>query len=265
MKLAAIQLNSQDSVAENLAQILGQMSHAIKEHQPDLIALPEYALCLTSDDSSARASAQVIGDSAALAQLGDFARQNEIFVHLGSVVERTEDGRHFNTSVVFDRSGDIVSTYRKKNLFQNDLEEWSHSVVHNEVRLLSPGEDIETFKADDVTFGNSICYDLRFPELYQRLKAEGSEIVFAPAAFTQLTGRRDWEKLIRARASENGCYVVAANQCGTFDGGKYTSWGHTMIAGPTGEIIAECDREPGMIAVEINLPADALTHSDSAS
>lgn len=265
MKLAAIQLNSQDNVADNLTQILRQMSSAIELHQPDLIALPEYALCLTSDDGTARASAQVLGDSAVLSRLADFARRKRIYVHLGSVVERTEDGRHYNTSIVFDRAGDIISTYRKKNLFQNDLEEWSHSVVHNEVRLLSPGEDIETFEAEGVTFGNSICYDLRFPELYQHLKAEGSEIVFAPAAFTQLTGRRDWEKLIRARAAEIGFYVVAANQCGTFDGGKYRSWGHTMIVSPTGKIIAECDREPGVIAVEIELSAASVALRDSLS
>lgn len=253
MKLAALQLNSQSNVSANLNEILSQMARVVEMHGPDVIALPEYALCLTSNEEKARAGAQVVGQSTPLEQLAEFARQNTVHVHVGSIVERDQGGRHYNTSVVLDPSGEIISTYRKRNLFQTDLEEWSHSILHNEERFLSSGETFETFTALGATFGNSICYDLRFPLHYQSLKARGAEIVFAPSAFTELTGRRDWERLIRMRATENGCYVVAANQCRSFDDGQYSSWGHSMIVSPTGEILAECDREPGFIVAKIDL------------
>ena len=255
MKLAAIQLNSQDSVSENLAEVLRQMTRAVALHAPDMIALPEYTLCLTSNEEKARNGAQVLGQSVPLDRLAEFAQRNAVHVHVGSVVERDAEGRHYNTSVVFNGAGELISTYRKRNLFQTDKAEWAHSILHNEERFLSAGERFEIFPAQGATFGNSICYDLRFPEHYAALKEKGAKVIFAPSAFTQMTGRVDWERLIRLRATENSCYVVAANQCRSFDDGQYTSWGHSMIVSPMGEILVECDREPGIIAAEIEIGA----------
>lgn len=102
-----------------------------------------------------------------------------------------------------------------------------------------------------MTFGNSICFDLRHAAHYQKLCALGVEVILCPSAFTSLTGKRDWQDLLTTRARETGCYMLGANQCGSFDDRRYESWGHSMIVAPTGEVIAECQQEPCIIFTDI--------------
>jgi len=252
MKIAAVQLNSQHDIAANLGQMLDWMSTAIAQHSPDLIALPEYALCLSGDRAVACAGAQSLDASPVLQRLADFSRAHRVYVHLGSVVERAVDGRFYNTSLVFNPAGRCVSAYRKIHLFEVAADHDSlDSVVHCETAFLSPGKSVETFAVGTCIVGHSICYDLRFPSLYDKLHAQGARLMMAPSAFTYASGKKDWARLMRARAQQTGSYLVGANQCGSYDNGRFSSWGHTMIVDPQGDIVAECGDEPGMIAAAL--------------
>lgn len=202
MKISIVQTNSGSIVADNLAIILKAMTTAVEAEAPDLIALPEYALCLTGDRQVAERNAQDLDDSEPVSVLACFAASHRTAVHLGSVVERSADGRYYNSSVVFGPSGARLAQYRKRNLFATERPEWRGSVVHNEATFLSAGEAPTTFDLQGITFGNSICYDLRFPEIYQTLRAEGALVIFAPSAFTAVTGERDWAMRADTRAGD---------------------------------------------------------------
>ncbi|MFG6665284.1 nitrilase-related carbon-nitrogen hydrolase [Sulfitobacter sp. 916] len=251
MKVAVVQLNTQDDLEKNLLQIGDLIDTAAVVHGAELVALPEYALCLTGRRDCAIAHAQVLDNSTALAAIAHLARKHHVALHLGSVVERGTDGNLYNTSVAFGRDGTQISRYRKMNLFQTAKPEWANSVVHYEAGFLSTGTSVETFELEGMTFGNSICFDLRHAVHYQKLRAMGAEIILCPSAFTSLTGERDWQALLTTRARETGCYMVGANQCGSFDDGCYESWGHSMIVAPTGEVVVECQQEPGVISTDI--------------
>ena len=251
MKIAVIQLNSQADIEANLDTIRMFTDHAVGTYKSQLVALPEYALCLTGDRARSAASAQFLDDSAPLAALSSLAAKHRIHLHLGGVVERTKDGRFYNTSVLFGPEGHILSTYRKIHLFATEEPAWVNSVIHNEGSHLTPGEDLRHFRVGDTLFGQTICYDLRFPDQFEQLRSLGARVVMAPSAFTEVTGRKDWKRLIQDRARENGVYVVAANQCGLFDSGSYASWGRSMVADPEGNVIAEAGNAPTVLDVTL--------------
>lgn len=165
------------------------------------------------------------------------ARSRGIWVLAGSVQERGDD-RVFNTSALFDRTGELVATYRKIHLFDVELE---GQPPIRESALYSAGDQVVTAEVDGVRFGLSICYDLRFPELYRSLMVSGSTVLLVPSAFTQATGEAHWEVLLRARAIEDQCYVVAAAQWGAWgspeDGRR--CFGHSMVVDPWGKVVVE--------------------------
>lgn len=251
MKIAVIQLNSQAEIDANLETIRMFAGHAVASYGSEFIALPEYALFLTGDRARSAELAQDLDDSPALDELAELARRHRVHLHLGGVVERGRDGRFFNTSVLFGPDGDVLSTYRKINLFATKEPAWVDSVIHNEDSHLSPGEEVRTFDVGDTRFGQAICYDLRFSDHFAALHDAGARIMLAPSAFTEVTGRRDWTNLIGARAAETTSYVIAANQCGLFDNGQYASWGHSMVADPDGKIIVEAADAPTVLDVTI--------------
>ena len=254
MKIAVIQLNSQDDIEATLETIRMFTGHAVATFGSRFVALPEYALCLTGNRERSAASAQTIGDSAALDALAELAQQHAIHIHLGGVVERAQDGSFYNTSVLFGPDGRILSTYRKIHLFETQEPAWVESVIHNEGAHLTAGESLQTFEAAGVVFGQSICYDLRFPDHFEALRGKGAKVFLAPSAFTEVTGRKDWKRLIQDRARENGAYLVAANQCGLFDNGTYASWGRSMVADQNGDIIVEAGNAPTVL--DVTLPFD---------
>ena len=157
-----------------------------------------------------------------------------IWLLAGSIRETSEDPGHiYNTSLLFNREGECVARYRKIHLFDVEL---AGNVSAQESATVSPGNEIVTAEIEGHVAGLSICYDLRFPELYRAQTLRGAEILFVPAAFTLFTGKDHWELLLRARAVENQCFVVAANQFGKHPDGA--SYGRSMIIDPWGTILA---------------------------
>jgi predicted amidohydrolase len=177
------------------------------------------------------------------------ARELGLYVLGGSVVER-EPGteRLFNTSTFFDPSGELVAVYRKIHLF--DVKAPDREYV--ESRIVAPGREIVTAKAGTATLGLSVCYDLRFPELYRLLALRGAEVLAVPAAFTLETGKDHWELLLRARAVENQAYVVAPAQWGQKDDGRWT-YGRSMIVDPWGTVLGVCPDRDGYVLATLDL------------
>jgi predicted amidohydrolase len=167
----------------------------------------------------------------------------------GSILERTAgDGRSFNTSCVLAPDGRVAARYRKLHLFDVDLP-GRVSVRESDTR--TPGEDVVVAPTELGTLGLSICYDLRFPELYRRLVQAGAELLILPSAFTFVTGAAHWETLCRARAIENQCWLLAANQTGMSPHG-FADYGHSMIVDPWGTVVARAGDGEGVVLAEID-------------
>lgn len=181
-------------------------------------------------------------------RLSALARRHELWLHSGSQWEKNPGGRPWNTTVLFNPDGEIVAKYRKLHLFDVVV---SQNLTVNESDITSPGEEIVLARTSLGRLGLAICYDLRFPELFRLLALAGADVIFVPANFTAATGRAHWESLLRARAIENGCYILAAAQCGLKP--QYQAHGHSLILNPWGEIIAGAQDQEELITADINL------------
>jgi deaminated glutathione amidase len=230
VRVAVCQLNSQADRAVNL-KVAQDLLERAAAAGADLAVLPEYVDYLGRGDGLPEpADGPVATFFAAVAQrLG-------IWVHLGSFHETApEPGRSYNTTLVFDRSGSVVAAYRKMHLYDVDIPD---RVSYRESATVLPGQQVVVVDVEGLRVGLSICYDLRFPELYRRLVDQGATVLVVPAAFMLHTGRDHWEVLLRARAIENQCYVVAAGQIGDHDPGR-TCFGRSMVIDPWGTILTQ--------------------------
>ncbi|MGH3502612.1 MAG: carbon-nitrogen hydrolase family protein [Nocardioidaceae bacterium] len=249
MRVAAAQLNSQDDKEANVKNAVEQVAAAAQQGA-NLVMLPEYTDYLGPADG-ARAVAEQ-GQGPAQQAFADAARTHRIWVHCGSIRVAAPDGRSYNTSIVYDPEGNERGLYRKIHLFDVDIPD---GVTHRESATIAPGDDVVTCDVDGFRLGLSICYDLRFPELYQALTARGARLLAVPAAFTFFTGRDHWEVLLRARAIENQCYVIAPGQVGTHpaDGGATARCnGRSMIIDPWGVVVACATDEVGIVHADID-------------
>jgi deaminated glutathione amidase len=252
MKVALIQMNSQGDKARNLEQARTLIEQAIAEERPDFVALPEMWTMLGDDDEAKRASAEPVPGGEAYGLLQELAAQHRIVLHGGSIIER--DGERngeaiYNTTVAFDRDGRELARYRKLHLFDittPDGREFRESAT------FTRGARVVTYDALGTRIGCSICYDLRFPELYVQLAKDGAKVILVPSNFTLQTGKDHWEVLLRARAIETQTYVLASAQCGRYGRGK-VSYGHTLIADPWGHVIAKAQDKVGYIAARLDL------------
>ncbi|MHB1087910.1 MAG: carbon-nitrogen hydrolase family protein [Acidimicrobiales bacterium] len=173
-------------------------------------------------------------------QLSDFARVHGVTLHVGSMLERSEETRkYFNTSVVIGTDGEIRATYRKVHLFDIDV---PGEVSYQESRAIGAGHELVTVDLEAFSLGMSICFDVRFPELYRSLALRGATVLAIPSAFNARTGRAHWDVLVRARAIENLCFVIAATQAGATAEGL-ASYGHAMIVDPWGAVLAASQLE----------------------
>jgi predicted amidohydrolase len=213
-----------------------------------LVVLPEvFAWRGPAGDEAAVAEA-VPGPTTA--RLGALARELGLWLCAGSLHERAAgEPRVFNTSCVFDPRGEIVARYRKVHLFDVDL---PGRVTVQESATRAPGREVVTAATDIGALGLSICYDLRFPELYRRLARAGAEVLLVPSAFTYPTGAAHWEVLVRARAVENQCFVIAADQAGTSPQG-FADWGDSMVVDPWGRVLARAGDGEAVVTAEIDL------------
>lgn len=243
-KIGVLQMDSGGDKASNLERIERMLGEAVAEGAA-IVSLPEF-MNIISGKGGADSAEPVPGHTTGL--LCRWAKQHGIWIHGGSILEDAPGGKPFNTTVVVSPDGEILASYRKLHLFFADI---PGGVRVRESDHMRPGGKIVSLPTPLGHLGLSICYDLRFPELYRLLALRGAQVLFVPASFTDPTGEAHWEPLLRARAIENGCYVVAAAQCG--EKPKYLAHGNSLVVDPWGKIIARAGRTEGVLLAEINL------------
>jgi predicted amidohydrolase len=245
MRAAAVQLNSTDEYDRNL-EAAGRLVRDAAADGAELVVLPEKWTVLGSPDAL-RSSAEPL-DGPALTAASEWARELGIFLVAGSVPEvvRGQD-KLANTSVMFGPGGERRAVYRKIHLFDVDVGD----VAYRESAIEQAGGEIALGDADGVQVGLTICYDLRFPELYRILALRGARVITVPSAFTERTGRDHWEVLIRARAIEDQVFIVAAGQIGSAPP-HYRSYGRSMIVDPWGVVLAQAADREGFVAADLD-------------
>lgn len=248
VRVAAIQMVSGSDVRANESAIFRLVERASDEGAT-YIQLPEYST-YWGPRSGYDAAAKTLEDGF-IRQLGLEAKGRGITVHLGSMLEPASDGRFFNTSVVIGPSGEVIAVYRKVHLFDAQP---PGGVTYLESEYITPGEAMKVVDVGEMRLGLSICFDVRFAELYRALALAGANVLAVPAAFSALTGPSHWEVLLRARAIENHAFVVAAAQTGTTLEGLATH-GHSMIVDPWGVVLAEApgsDEEVLLVDLDVD-------------
>lgn len=252
VRVSVIQMNAGDDKAANLAAAERLVREAVAADRPDLVVLPEVWTCLGGSEETKRAAAEVLGEEGeAYRLMRDLARSHRIWLYGGSVLERDPRAEKlFNTSVVFDRDGREVARYRKIHLFDITAPDGR---AYRESATFGRGQEVVVFEAEGLKIGCSICYDLRFGELYRKLSERGAELLVVPAAFTLHTGKDHWEVLTRARAIETQCYLAAAAQWGPHRAGNEERWsyGHSLIVDPWGLVVAQVSDGEGFATARI--------------
>ncbi|GAA1777340.1 carbon-nitrogen hydrolase family protein [Luedemannella helvata] len=240
------QLNSRADRAANLAVAADLLARAA-DAGADLAVLPEYVDYLGPADGEPKPE-PVDGKFAEF--FAAAAARHGMWVAAGSFHEAGPDAAHtYNTSLVFDRGGALAAAYRKIHLFDVEI---PGRAPYRESATVAPGDEVVTVAVDGVDVGLSICYDLRFPELYRRLTIAGARVLLVPAAFTAHTGRDHWEVLLRARAIESQCYVVAAGQIGDHEPGR-SCFGRSMIIDPWGTVVAQVPDTVGIAVADLDM------------
>jgi deaminated glutathione amidase len=248
LRVAAVQLNSSGDKERNIASA-ERMVRAAAADGAELVALPEKWNLLAAGEGMLAGAESLEGPSLTAAR--SWARELGIHLLAGSISE-AGDEKAFNTSVLIGPGGDDLAVYRKIHLFDVS----AGGVEYRESDFEEPGEEIVTAEVGGLTVGLSVCYDLRFPELYRILAVRGARLIAVPSAFTAATGRDHWEVLLRARAIEDQAFVLASNQVGEAPP-HYSSYGHSAIVDPWGSVLAMAPEGECFIAAELDLDAQA--------
>lgn len=247
MKVGVVQINVGKNKAENIAKLRGYVQQ-LAEEKCDLALLPEMSMFVAGSPAEMQAAAESAIDGPFISEMSQLARDCRINLHAGSLMEKRGD-RFFNTSVLFDRSGQSLGRYSKIHRFDIDLPD---GTVFRESAMVDAGGELVVVDIEGLRVGLSICYDIRFPELYRALVDLGADLIVVPAAFTFQTGADHWEVLLRARAIETECYVAAPAQVGSFDNGKHMNFGHAMIVDPWGTVVAQMSNREGCTATSLD-------------
>jgi nitrilase len=243
-RVAALQMVSTPDRDRNLAEA-GRLIAEAAAGGAQLVLLPEYFCFMGFKDTDKLAVREPYQDGPIQRFLADAARRHQVWVIGGTLpLMSPEASRVLNTTLVFDPQGNEAARYDKIHLFNFEKGEESF----DEARTICPGGEVRSFEAPFGRVGLSVCYDLRFPELYRRMG--DCALIVVPSAFTYTTGRAHWEMLLRARAVENQCYVLAAAQGGKHENGRRT-WGHSTLIDPWGEIVAVRDEGAGVVAGDL--------------
>ena len=231
---------------DRLAELITEAAEAGAE----LVTFPEYATCIGSVEGRYVLGARAEEEHPSLERMRGEARRHGIWLLAGSLAIALPDGRVNNRSYLIDPKGRVCARYDKIHLFDVDL---AGRESYRESDTVSPGAHAVVADIGKVPIGLSICYDLRFPELYRTLAKAGAGILTIPAAFTRKTGRAHWHVLVRARAIETGSFVLAPSQCGEDENGRLQRYGHSLIVSPWGEVLADGGEEEGVIMAELDL------------
>ncbi|HEU5481596.1 MAG TPA: carbon-nitrogen hydrolase family protein [Sphingomicrobium sp.] len=248
-KIAIFQARSGIDPAANAQALVTAIAEAANGGA-EILFTPEMSGLLDRDTERARGSVRPAEEDTVLAACREAARRHSIWMHLGSLAVAADGGKFANRGFVIDSSGEVRASYDKIHLFDVDLptgESWRESAVYR------GGSDAVVVDGTPVgRLGLTICYDLRFPALFERLSEAGSQVVSVPAAFTVPTGKAHWQVLLRARAIEAGVFVVAAAQSGRHEDGRET-YGHSLLANPWGEIIVDMGEQVGVAFGDVDL------------
>ena len=253
VRLALFQSRSGIDPAANAARLADAVREAAAGGAAMLFT-PEMSGMLDRDRTRALGKARSEDDDIVLAAVRDAARECGLWVHLGSLALKGDDDRLVNRGFVIDAAGAVRGRYDKIHLFDVDLptgESWRESAMYR-----AGSQPVVVRDTPVGTLGLTICYDLRFPALFQRLSEAGADLIAIPAAFTVPTGQAHWHVLLRARAIESACFMVAAAQAGHHEDGRDT-YGHSLVANPWGEVLAEAADDTGVTFADIDLAAVA--------
>ncbi|ASQ45496.1 carbon-nitrogen hydrolase family protein [Legionella clemsonensis] len=247
-KVAAVQMTSSASVDNNLKQIESFFIRS-REEQVDLLVLPENFAFMGRNETDKLQKAERYGSGEIQERISHWAREYSLWVIAGTVPLKGIKDRARSSCLVFDDKGLCAARYDKIHLFDVRV---SDQEAHQESSTIERGDEVVVVDTPVGRVGLSVCYDLRFPELYRQLVLRGAELFSIPSAFTAVTGAAHWETLLKARAIENLCYVIAPNQSGEHENGRHT-YGHSMIIEPWGKTLAQKKTGTGMITAEIDL------------
>ncbi len=244
---AAIQMTSLPQLQKNLAEAEELIDLAVRQGA-ELISLPENFSFLGDEQEKLAQAATIAQETEKF--IKTTAQRFQVTLLAGGFPVPSDNGKVYNTALLIDPSGTELTRYQKVHLFDVNLPDGN---TYQESLTVKAGQQLPTVYASE-TLGNlglSVCYDVRFPELYRHLSRQGAEVLFVPAAFTAYTGKDHWEVLLKARAIENTCYVLAPAQTGNHYGRRYTH-GHAMIIDPWGVILGDAGDQPGVVIAEID-------------
>ena len=253
IRAALLQLNVTADPQANLVTTLGYIEDAVKSGAT-FILTPEVTNCIAPNRAYLDRNLRSESDDQTLAAFKEKAKKHGIWLLLGSIAVKTDDpdDRFANRSFLISPKGEVMARYDKMHMFDVSI---SATESYRESANYRPGKRAVVADMEGTKIGLSICYDVRFPELYQRLAQAGAQILTVPSAFSPVTGAAHWEALLRARAIETGCFVLAPAQTGVHSDAEKPrkSWGHSLAISPWGEVLADAGTVPGITMVEIDV------------
>ncbi|HHX89021.1 MAG TPA: carbon-nitrogen hydrolase family protein [Paracoccus sp.] len=254
MRAGLVQLSASDDPAANLAPVRDAVRRAVAGGA-GFVLTPEVTNCVSSSRAHQNRVLSHEVDDPMLALLRDEAARAGIWLLAGSLVLKTRDadGRFANRSFLIGPAGNIAARYDKIHMFDVRV---SDSETYRESTAIRPGNHAVVARTPFATLGLSVCYDLRFPHLYRALAQAGAQVLCVPAAFSPVTGAAHWEVLLRARAIETGCYVLAPAQTGDHprtEGKPRATWGHSLAVAPWGEVLVDAGTEPGVSLIDLDM------------
>lgn len=256
MRTAVLQLTAHESPAANVAPVRDAVRAAVAQGA-GFVLTPECTNCVSSSRSHQREVLVAEGDDPVVALLRDEAARAGIWVLAGSVLVTSgdADGRFANRSLLISPDGAVTARYDKIHLFDVDV---SATETYRESAAIRPGDRAVLARTPFARLGMTVCYDVRFPHLYRALAQAGAQVLCVPSAFSPVTGAAHWETLLRARAIETGCYVLAPAQTGQHPvttGHARRTHGHALAVAPWGEVLGDAGTEPGMLMIDLDLAA----------
>lgn len=254
-RVAVIQMVSGNNLENNLEEASDLIHQAASQHA-EFVLLPEYFPIISDNEHDKVKLCEPFGNGPLQEFLSSQSRAHHIWLMGGTIPLQSEDlDRVYNSCLLFNPNGDITARYEKTHLFDVNVNDRENE-YYNESNTIKAGDKVVTVTTPFAQIGMSICYDLRFPELYRKMLEEKINLITVPSAFTFSTGKRHWETLLKARAVENLCFVMAANQGGK-NTKRRTTWGHSMIINPWGDILACIEDDRGIAIADLDFMEQA--------